>query len=51
MQAELAAFQEVSDEAVIDADIGALIRVLWADPGVQASFAERHKFQLNDSAP
>ncbi len=42
---------EVAEESVIDEELGALIKVLWADPGIQVAFTNRHKFQLNDSAP
>ena len=50
-QDDIDRFNDVPDECVIDADLGALIAALWADPGIQMAYTNRHRFQLNDSAP
>jgi GTPase SAR1 family protein len=34
----------------IDAEVAGHIAALWADPGIQKTYAERSKYQLNDSA-
>eukprot|EP00753_Platysulcus_tardus_P015350 PLAT4981.3.p2 GENE.PLAT4981.3~~PLAT4981.3.p2 ORF type:complete len:379 (-),score=209.25 PLAT4981.3:192-1328(-) len=44
------AFLDVSDEQPIDADVGDMIMTLWADDGLQRTFEQKSKFQLNDSA-
>ena len=38
------------DEDAVDARIGAAVKTLWADAGIQAAYEMRSKFQLNDSA-
>lgn len=45
-----AAFEAIADDAPVDEHVGAIIKSLWADDGVQRAFAERQRFQLNDSA-
>ena len=37
-------------QAPIDEEVGLLIKTLWQDPGIQEAYANRHKFQLHDSA-
>lgn len=37
------------DEAPVNETLGALMKTLWADPGIQATFDKRAKYQLNDS--
>jgi hypothetical protein len=49
-QDELEQFKELPEEVVLDSEVGALVKTLWADPGVQAAFVDRHRFQLHDSA-
>eukprot|EP01029_Cantina_marsupialis_P030749 TRINITY_DN842_c0_g1_i1.p1 TRINITY_DN842_c0_g1~~TRINITY_DN842_c0_g1_i1.p1 ORF type:complete len:370 (-),score=95.63 TRINITY_DN842_c0_g1_i1:780-1889(-) len=39
-----------SDDSVIDETVGNAIKVLWTDLGIQDAYAQRAKFQLNDSA-
>jgi hypothetical protein len=51
VQDEIERFMEVAEESVVDEELGALIKALWADAGIQEAFTNRHKFQLNDSAP
>lgn len=48
---EIEAFKEVIDDAEVDEEMGTSIQTLWADPGVQAAFENRHQYQLHDSAP
>jgi|Transcript_118250 GTPase SAR1 family protein len=43
-------FEGISDDAPVDEHVGALVRTLWADSGIQEAFEQRHKFQLIDSA-
>ena len=50
-QDDIESFREVPDEHPVDGATAELIRRLWSDPGIQAAFVDRHKFQLNDSAP
>lgn len=50
MQAEVDQFRDISDQAVIDKDIATILKALWEDPGIQTAYANRHRFQLNDSA-
>jgi guanine nucleotide-binding protein G(i) subunit alpha len=38
------------DEDVVDARVGAAVKTLWADAGIQSAYEIRAKFQLNDSA-
>ncbi len=38
------------DEDAVDARVGAAVKTLWADSGIQAAYDMRSKFQLNDSA-
>lgn len=47
---EIDQFREVVDNAPIDEEVGLLIKTLWQDPGIQEAYANRHKFQLHDSA-
>lgn len=42
---------ELPDDAEIGQEVGEQIATLWADPGIQAAFDNRSRFQLNDSAP
>eukprot|EP00469_Lotharella_globosa_P006706 CAMPEP_0167786336 /NCGR_PEP_ID=MMETSP0111_2-20121227/8728_1 /TAXON_ID=91324 /ORGANISM="Lotharella globosa, Strain CCCM811" /LENGTH=366 /DNA_ID=CAMNT_0007677691 /DNA_START=49 /DNA_END=1150 /DNA_ORIENTATION=+ len=39
-----------SDRESLDAELGEAIATLWKDPGIQATFTEKHEFQLIDSA-
>jgi G-protein alpha subunit len=48
-QDELEQFREISDQVIIDKEVGAILKVLWADTGVQSAFAARNTFQLHDS--
>lgn len=32
-------------------EIAKIVKALWVDPGIQATFAKRAQFQLIDSAP
>lgn len=43
------AFSEDGPEAY-DAEVAALVKRLWADPGIQEAYALRSRFQLDDSA-
>jgi len=38
------------DDGMISAEIVKHVKILWADPGLQNTFNNRSKFQLNDSA-
>lgn len=46
---EAEAFLDVDDRTEVDEDIGAMIRTLWADEGIQATFAQRASFQIAES--
>lgn len=48
--AEKEAIAAIADDAVVDAATGAQIAKLWADAGIQQTYGQRSKFQLNDSA-
>ena len=50
-QDALSTFNELLDDVVIDAPMGAVIKTLWADPGIQEAYSQRIRFQLIDSAP
>ncbi len=39
----------ISNGRVLDAEMGTLIALLWADPNVQLAFHRRAEYQLNDS--
>jgi len=39
-----------SDRETLNSELGAAIKTLWADPGIQNTFNEKHEFQLIDSA-
>jgi hypothetical protein len=39
-----------ADSDVVDARVGAAVKTLWADAGIQLAYENRAKFQLNDSA-
>jgi hypothetical protein len=39
-----------SDDGALTPEVVENVKVLWADPGIQATYALRSKFQLNDSA-
>jgi adenylate kinase family enzyme len=41
---------EAKADAPVDAEIAEHIKVLWEDPGIQATFDKRSNFQLPDSA-
>lgn len=43
-------FMDVADDAVIDADVGTMIKTLWKDAGILRAYENRASFQLNDSA-
>lgn len=43
-------FMDVDPESEIDENIGSLIRTLWTDPGIVATFKDKAKFQLFDAA-
>lgn len=39
-----------ADDSRLDGEVGIAVRALWTDSGIQSAFAQRHRFQLNDSA-
>jgi hypothetical protein len=39
-----------ADDDSVEGKAGEYIKTLWADPGIQAAYDMRAKFQLNDSA-
>jgi len=39
-----------SDRETLDVKMGEAIAALWSDPGIQATFQEKHRYQLIDSA-
>ncbi|GAB5363199.1 hypothetical protein AAMO2058_000863000 [Amorphochlora amoebiformis] len=41
---------KMSDKESIDPQLGAAIKKMWDDPGIQATYNEKHAFQLIDSA-
>jgi len=41
---------QVPEDAQVNAKVGSMIKSLWADQGIQATFEKRSKFQLGDSA-
>jgi len=41
---------DISDKETIDEKVGGAIKKLWADVGIQATYAEKHRYQLIDSA-
>jgi hypothetical protein len=41
---------DLPDDAPIDAKVAAAITTLWADAGIRETYANRARFQLNDSA-
>jgi guanine nucleotide-binding protein G(i) subunit alpha len=45
-----AVIEDLKGDEEIKADYGAQIAALWADPGIQATYAARVAFQLTDSA-
>ena len=45
-----ARFAALSDDEEITPGVADLVTRLWADPGVQHAYNERHRFQLFDSA-
>jgi GTPase SAR1 family protein len=47
---EAEAVKALVDDAVLDAGLGEKIARLWADEGIQDTYAVRARFQLNDSA-
>lgn len=48
--AEKDAIAALADDAVVDEATAAMIAKLWADAGVQTTYDNRARFQLNDSA-
>lgn len=40
---------EIEDRAAVTPDVGALIKTLWQDDGVQAAYERRNEFQIYDS--
>jgi GTPase SAR1 family protein len=46
----MAIIQDLKGDEEIDAALGGAMQTLWADPGVQVTYAERANFQLTDSA-
>lgn len=49
-EAKNAIENELKGDEEIDAKIGAQLKQLWADPGVQTTFEQRAHYQLTDSA-
>ncbi|TWW56566.1 Guanine nucleotide-binding protein G(i) subunit alpha-1 [Takifugu flavidus] len=47
---QLFALASSAEEGVMSAELGSVIRRLWADSGVQACFDRSREYQLNDSA-
>lgn len=47
---QLFALASSAEEGVMSAELGGVIRRLWADSGVQACFDRSREYQLNDSA-
>jgi hypothetical protein len=41
---------DLPDDAAIDAKVAEAITTLWADAGIRETYANRARFQLNDSA-
>lgn len=39
----------ISDETKVDTELAAVVEKLWADPGIQAAYEERSRFQIPDS--
>lgn len=46
---EADSLMDLSPEAEVDESIGAMVKTLWADEGIQLSFRDKSKFQLIDS--
>jgi guanine nucleotide-binding protein G(i) subunit alpha len=44
-----AAIANAKEEDEVNEKLGAAVKALWADAGIQATYAQRSKFQLNDS--
>lgn len=42
---------ELKDTQPVDSALAATIGTLWKDPGIVATYARKHEFQLPDSAP
>jgi len=42
-------FMKVNDEADVDPQLGAIIKLLWNDEGIQATWARRSEFQIVES--
>ena len=38
------------DDVVLSVELGAVMKRIWRDPGVQACFKRSREYQLNDSA-
>lgn len=47
--AEYDAVMALSDEAEIDPKVGGQIKAVWADPGIQATWARRAEYQIVES--
>lgn len=43
-------FREIADQAVVDKEVGGVLKALWEDVGVRRAYEMRHRFQLPDSA-
>jgi len=39
-----------TDDVVLSAELGVIMKRIWRDPGVQACFRRSREYQLNDSA-
>jgi len=39
-----------TDDIILSAELGAIMKRLWRDPGIQACFRRSREYQLNDSA-
>jgi len=39
-----------SDDIILSVELGAVMKRLWRDPGIQACFRRSREYQLNDSA-
>ena len=48
--AERDTISSLPDDSTIDARIATAVKALWADRGIQTAYANRARFQLNDSA-
>ncbi len=49
VQSEKEMISAAMDTDVITPALAVAIKTLWSDEGIQATYAERSKFQLNDS--